>query len=248
MAQRIALVTGGTGGIGTAICQQLSRQGFRVVAGYVPADAESAKIWQERLLADEYQVEIVAGDVACFDSSQTMVRAIESRIGAVDVLVNCAGITKDKTLRKMGHDQWQAVIDTNLSSVFNVTRQVIEGMSSRGFGRIINISSVNGQRGQFGQTNYSAAKAGMHGFTMALAQEVARDGVTVNTVSPGYVQTEMTMAVPEQIRNEIVRGIPCGGMGQPHQIAHVVGFLCSVETSYITGANIPVNGGIYMSF
>ncbi len=248
MAQQIALVTGGTGGIGTAICQQLSGQGYRVVAGYLPGDAESAKAWQERLLADEYQVEIVAGDVACFDSSRSMVRGIESRIGAVDILVNCAGITKDKTLCKMEHDQWQAVIDTNLSSVFNVTRQVIEGMSSRGFGRIINISSVNGQRGQFGQTNYSAAKAGMHGFTMALAQEVARNGITVNTVSPGFIQTEMTMAVPEQIRNEIVQRIPCGDMGQPQQIAHVVGFLCSVETSYITGANIPVNGGMYMSF
>ena len=172
---------------------------------------------------------------------------IESEAGLVEILVNCAGITRDGTLKKMELDQWKSVIDIILNSLFNVTRQVINGMLDGGFGRIINISSINGQKGQFGQANYSASKAGMHGFTMAVAQETARKGITVNTVSPGYVETVMTAAVPEEVRNAIVSGIPAGRMGQPEEIANVVGFLAADDTTYITGANIPVNGGLYMS-
>lgn len=245
--QRVALVTGGIGGIGTAVCKHLYRQGRKVVAGHLPAEQALAEEWRKALRKAGYDVELVGGDVTSFASCGAMVEDVENRFGAIDVLVNCAGITRDSTLRKMGKDHWDAVIDTNLNSVFNVTRHVVEGMVERGFGRVISISSVNGQKGQFGQTNYSAAKAGIHGFTMALAQEVADSGVTVNTVSPGYVDTRMTRAVPEQIRATIVAGIPVGRLGAPEEIAHVVAFLSADETSYVTGANIPVNGGMYMS-
>ncbi len=244
----IALVTGGIGGIGTEICKVLSRQNSRVIAGYLPMEADAAKRWQEELLNDEYKVEIVAGDVACFDSSLSMVSEVENNYGFIDILVNCAGITRDKTLRKMDKEHWYSVINTNLNSVFNVTRHVVDGMVQRGYGRVVNISSVNGQKGQFGQTNYSASKAGVHGFTMALAQEVASKGVTVNTVSPGYIATNMTMTMPEEIRKEIVADIPIGRVGDPADIANAVAFLCTDQSSYITGANIPVNGGFYMSY
>ncbi len=176
-----------------------------------------------------------------------MVREVGESVGAVQILVNCAGITRDKTLRNMGREEWQAVLSTNLDSVFNVTRHVLDEMIRNGFGRIINVSSVNGQRGQFGQTNYSAAKAGVHGFTMALAQELAPKGITVNSVSPGYVATEMTQAIPEEIRQTILSQIPLGRMAQPEEVADVVAFLTADETRYITGANIPINGGFYMS-
>jgi acetoacetyl-CoA reductase len=172
---------------------------------------------------------------------------IRQQFDRIDILVNCAGITRDKTFRKMEPDQWNLVISTNLNSIFNVTRHVVEDMLEQGFGRIINISSVNGQKGMFGQTNYSAAKAGVHGFTMALAQEVARKGITVNTVSPGYVETYMTQAVPEDIRNTIVAGIPLGRMARSEEVAHAVAFLSADESAYITGINLPVNGGMYMS-
>jgi acetoacetyl-CoA reductase len=241
--KKIALVTGGTGGIGTAICRQLAQQECRVVAGYFPADEQSAQAWREAQQAQGYDVDIAAGDVSSFESCGEMVRGI----GTVDVLVNGAGITRDKTLRKMGKDQWYAVIDTNLNSVFNVTRHVIDGMVGRGFGRVINVGSVNGQKGQFGQTNYSAAKAGLHGFTMALAQEVAGNGVTVNTVSPGYVDTPLLSTVPEKILAQIVAQIPIGRIASPDEIAFVIGFLADSRCGYITGANIPVNGGLYMS-
>ncbi|MBI3897211.1 MAG: acetoacetyl-CoA reductase [Gammaproteobacteria bacterium] len=247
MQRKVALVTGGTGGIGTAICRELAQQGCRVVAGYVPSDREVAESWRETQRTLGHDVGVVAGDVTSFESSGEMVREVEANVGPIDILVNCAGITRDKTLRKMEKDQWDAVINTNLNSAFNVTRQVIEGMVTRGYGRIVNISSVNGQRGQFGQTNYSAAKAGIHGFTMALAQEVASRGVTVNTVSPGYVATSMALAVPEEIRKQIVAQIPLGRLATPEEIAFTVGFLVDTRCAYVTGANIAVNGGLYMS-
>lgn len=245
--QRVALVTGGIGGIGTAVCKQLYRQGRLVVAGFLPAEQALAGQWQQALQKTEYDIELAAGDVTSFDSCREMVEDVERRFGPVDILVNCAGITRDKTLRRMEKDHWDAVLSTNLDSVFNVTRHVVEHMVERGFGRIISISSVNGQKGQFGQTNYSAAKAGIHGFTMALAQEVANQGVTVNTVSPGYVDTAMTRAVPDQVRAGIIEGIPIGRLGAPEEIAQAVAFLSADETSYITGANLPVNGGLFMS-
>ena len=176
-----------------------------------------------------------------------MLHDIESTIGAVDILVNCAGITRDKTLRRMTPDQWDSVMRTNLDSAFNVTRHVVENMSDNGYGRIVNISSVNGQKGQFGQANYSAAKAGLHGFTKAVAQELAAKGVTVNSVSPGYVKTEMTDAIPEDVRDSILQQVPMGRMAMPDEIAYVVSFLTDDRNSYMTGANLPVNGGMYMS-
>ncbi|WP_412852413.1 acetoacetyl-CoA reductase [Ectothiorhodospira shaposhnikovii] len=248
MTKRVALVTGGTGGIGTEICKKLARQGHVVVANYLPALQSQAEAWQQQMKAEGLDMHIAAGDVSSFQSCADMVQEIESRVGPIDILVNCAGITKDKTLRKMTEDQWQDVININLNSVFNVTRHVVEGMTSRGFGRIVNISSVNGQKGQFGQANYSAAKAGMHGFTMAVAQETAAKGVTVNTVSPGYTATAMTDAMPEDVRNAIVAQIPAGRMGTTADIAFAVAMLCDDGAGYITGANIPVNGGLFTSF
>ncbi len=247
MTARIALVTGGIGGIGTEICKELCAQGRVVIAGHLPTELDQAKAWRETLRAAHCQADIVAGDVACFESSARMVREVEEKFGPIEILVNCAGITRDRTLRKMDVSHWKAVIDTNLDSVFNVTRHVVDGMVARKFGRVVNVSSVNGQKGQFGQTNYSAAKAGVHGFTMALAQEVAHKGVTVNTISPGYVETSMTAQVPEEIRHQIVASIPVGRMATPCEIAHVVGFLCHDRTTYITGANVPVNGGMFMA-
>jgi acetoacetyl-CoA reductase len=247
MQERIALVTGGTGGIGTEICRCLDEQGRQIVAGYLPAEEQAAISWQAARHAEGLRIELTAGDVSSFESSADMVRDVQERIGPIDILVNCAGITRDKTLQKMEKEQWQAVLSTNLDSVFNVTRCVLDDMIDRGFGRIVNISSVNGQKGQFGQTNYSAAKAGVHGFTMALAQEVASKGIIVNTVSPGYVDTEMTRAMPEEVREAIVASIPLNRAARPDEVAHAVAFLCADETDYITGINLPVNGGLYMS-
>jgi acetoacetyl-CoA reductase len=248
MAARIALVTGGIGGIGSAICEELNARGFRVVAGYYPPEKNLAEAWQQKQRAAGREFELASGDVSSFESSREMVKDIEARVGPIDVLINCAGITRDKTFRKMEPEQWGAVISTNLDSIFNVTRQVVDGMVDRGWGRIVNISSVNGQRGQFGQTNYSAAKAGAHGFTMALAQEVARKGVTVNTVSPGYIATEMTQAIAEEVRQQIVAQVPMGRMGNPDEVAYLVGVLCDDRAAYITGANYELNGGLFMSF
>lgn len=245
--QKIALVTGGTGGIGTAICIALAKQGRQVIAGYYPPEKENALAWQQKHAADGYEFQIVACDVSDFESSKAMLHDIENTIGTIDILVNCAGITRDKTLRRMTLDQWDAVLRTNLDSAFNVTRQVVDGMSQKGFGRIVNISSVNGQKGQFGQANYSAAKAGLHGFTKAVAQELAGKGVTVNSVSPGYVKTEMTDAIPEEVRDAIVRQVPMGRMASPDEIAYVVCFLTDDRNTYMTGANLPVNGGMYMT-
>jgi acetoacetyl-CoA reductase len=243
---RVALITGGIGGIGTAICRRLARDGYRVVANHHPSEQEAADAWRRDRADEGLEIDTAAGDVSSFEDSQRMVSEIQSLYGAVDVLVNCAGITRDKTFKKMEKEHWQAVIDVNLTSVFNATRPVWEGMLDRGFGRVINISSVNGQRGQFGQANYSAAKAGMHGFTMTLAQEGAAKGVTANTVSPGYVETAMTLAMRDDVREAIIAGIPMRRMGSPEEVASVVAFLAAEENGYVTGANIPVNGGLFM--
>lgn len=243
---RVALVTGGVGGIGTAICRRLAMDGCRVVANHHPSEQEAADAWRAARAAEGLEIDTVAGDVASFEDSARMVGEVTDRYGAVDVLVNCAGITRDKSFKKMEREHWEAVIAVNLGSVFNVTRQVWEGMLERGFGRVINISSVNGQRGQFGQANYAAAKAGMHGVTMTLAQEGAAKGVTVNTVSPGYVETAMTLAMRDDVREAIVAGIPMRRMGSPDEIAAAVAFLAAEENGYITGADLPVNGGLFM--
>ena len=244
---RVALVTGGIGGIGTAICKALVKQSRKVYASHLQQETEQAQAWQQSMSLEDCEVGIVAVNIASFESTQTMVQKVVDESGPIEILVNCAGITRDTTLRKMDEEFWRSVIDVNLNGAFNVTRQVINGMLETGFGRVVSISSVNGQKGQFGQTNYSASKAGLLGFSMALAQETARKGITVNTVSPGYVETSMTAAVPEDIRNEIIASIPVGRMGKPHEIANVVAFLAHDNTTYVTGANIPVNGGMYMS-
>jgi acetoacetyl-CoA reductase len=245
-AARVALITGGIGGIGTAICQRLARDGFRVVANHHPSEQEAALAWKNDQAGLGFDIDTIAADVASFEDSARMIAEIKERHGPVAVLVNCAGITRDKTFKKMDAAAWNAVIDVNLNSVFNVTRNVWEEMLETGFGRVVNISSVNGQRGQFGQTNYSTAKAGMHGFTMALAQEGAAKGVTVNTISPGYVETAMTLAMREDVREAIVSGVPMRRMGKPEEIASAVSFLVAAENGYVTGANLPVNGGLFM--
>jgi acetoacetyl-CoA reductase len=245
VVHRIVFVTGGMGGIGSAICRRLGRAGHTVVAGCLPG-YEKKDEWLGGMRAEGLRVHAAEGDVADFDSCAAMFGRISQAVGPVDILVNNAGITRDSVFKKMSEQDWMAVINTNLNSVFNVTRQVIDGMSERGWGRIINISSVNAIKGQFGQTNYSAAKAGMAGFSKALAQEVVRKGVTVNTVSPGYVETDMVMAIRPEIREQIIAAIPMGRLAKPEEIAAVVAFLASEEAGYITGANISVNGGMHM--
>ncbi|MET0023603.1 MAG: acetoacetyl-CoA reductase [Sedimenticola sp.] len=245
--KRVAVVTGGIGGIGTAICQRLANDGCQVVATYHPAEEEKLAEWSTAREAEGLEIGLTAGDVSSAEDSARMMAEIEAQYGDVDILVNCAGITRDTTMKRMEPEQWDAVINTNLNSVFYVTKPVWEGMLNRGFGRVINISSVNGQRGQFGQVNYAAAKAGMHGVTMTLAQEGATKNVTVNTVSPGYVKTAMTDAIREDIRESIIAGIPMKRMGLPEEIASTVAFLASDEQAYVTGANIPVNGGLFIS-
>lgn len=247
MSKRVALVTGGTGGLGTAICRRLVSEGYVVAAGYNSGgDHDKAKAWQDEQRAAGFDIHISFGDVRDFDSCGRCIDDVQTRLGPVDVLVNNAGITRDSTLRKMTKEQWDAVLVSNLDSVFNMTRHVINGMVDRGFGRIVNVSSVNAQKGQLGQTNYAAAKSGIHGFTKALAQEVARKGVTVNTVSPGYIATKMVMAVAPEIRDEIIRGIPVGRLGTPEEVAHAVSFLISEQSGFITGANLSLNGGQHM--
>ena len=244
---RIALVTGGTGGIGTAICRRLHEQGYRVIANFNRnGDNAFALNWQAEQAKENYSFDIIHGDVSNYESSGQMVSQIEKDFGKLDILVNNSGITQDTTFRKMIPEQWQKVLRVNLDSVFNVTHHVINGMIERGFGRIVNISSINGEKGQFGQTNYCASKAGMHGFTKALAQEVASKGITVNTVSPGYVATEMVKKMPSDILEKIIKQIPVGRMAEPSDIARVVGFLAEETSGFITGANISVNGGQHM--
>lgn len=246
MTQRVAYVTGGMGGIGTSICQKLAKDGFKVVAGCGPNSPR-----KDRWLAEQkdlgFDFAASEGNVSDWDSTKAAFDRVRSEFGTVSVLVNNAGITKDGVFRKMSVDDWKAVIDTNLNSLFFVTKQVVDGMMDQGWGRIINISSMNGQRGQFGQTNYSTAKAGMHGFTMALAQEVASKGVTVNTVSPGYVGTDMVRAIREDVLEKIVATIPVKRLGEPSEIASIVGWLASGESGFTTGANFACNGGNYMS-
>ncbi|CAB3809219.1 Acetoacetyl-CoA reductase [Paraburkholderia caffeinitolerans] len=246
MAQRIAYVTGGMGGIGTAICQRLHSDGFTVVAGCGPNSPRRAR-WIEEQKALGFNFVASEGNVADWESTEKAFEKVKSEVGEVDVLVNNAGITRDVVFRKMTREEWDAVIDTNLTSLFNVTKQVIDGMVNRGWGRIINISSVNGQKGQFGQTNYSTAKAGLHGFTMALAQEVATKGVTVNTVSPGYIGTDMVRAVKPEVLEKIVASIPVRRLGEPHEIASICAWLASAEAGFSTGADFSLNGGLHMS-
>ena len=246
MSTRVALVTGGTGGIGTAICKRLIDAGHRVATNY--RNEEKTRAWQEQMKADGYEVTVARGDISSPGDAEAMVRQVEEALGPVDILVNNAGITRDGTFHKMAPDQWQDVINTNLNSVFNVTRPVINGMRDRKWGRVVQISSINGQKGQYGQANYAAAKAGMHGFTISLAQENARHGITVNTVSPGYIGTDMVMAVPEAVREKIVAQIPTGRLGTPEEIAYTVAFFLPEEAGWITGANLAANGGQYMGW
>ncbi len=240
---RIAYVTGGMGGIGTAICRKFHDMGFVVIAGCGPTRDYQKWIAQQK--ADGYEFHASVGNVADWDSTRVAFEKA-GQLGPIDVLVNNAGITRDGVFRKMTLDDWRAVIDTNLNSLFNVTKQVIDGMLDRNWGRIINISSVNGERGQFGQTNYSAAKAGMHGFTMALALEVASKGVTVNTVAPGYIGTDMVMAVREDVREKIIQQIPVRRLGKAEEIASIVGWLATDDAGFTTGAEFSCNGGLHM--
>jgi acetoacetyl-CoA reductase len=247
MTNRVALVTGGTGAIGTAICRALAEAGCRVTVTCLPAEADNvAREWQEARRSGGMDVVMEPADLGDFAATEKAIRAIEEQAGPIDVLVNAAGITRDATLKKMSPEQWQQVISANLDSVFNTTRVVFPGMLERGYGRIVNISSVNGQKGQFGQANYAASKAGIHGFTMSAAQEGARKGVTVNTVSPGYIESPMVMAVPEEVREKIVAGIPVGRFGRVEEIARVVAFLADEASAYITGADFSINGGLHM--
>ena len=246
MNPRTALVTGGTGGIGTAIVRYLARQGHRVATNY--RDEARAQAWHARMAAEGIEVCMVPGDVAEPGSAEAMIRAMEQQCGPVDILVNNAGITRDTTFHKMDYQQWTDVVNTNLNACFNVTRPVIEGMRARRWGRIVQISSINGQKGQYGQANYAAAKAGMHGFTISLAQENAKFGITVNTVSPGYVATDMVMAVPEEVRAKIAADIPTGRLGTPEEIAYGVGFLADDRAGWITGSNLDINGGHHMGW
>ena len=246
MSKRVAVVSGGIGGLGTEICKTLADAGRTVIAVDLASRPERVDAFKRDV--DGRDVHFEALDVADFDACGALVEKVKSAHGSLDILINAAGITRDTTLRKMERVQWDAVLNVNLDGVFNLCRHAVDGMAERGFGRVVNISSVNGQTGQFGQTNYSAAKAGMHGFTMALAREVARKGVTVNSVSPGYCETALVMAMPEEIRNGIVDKVPVGRLGRPDEIARTVAFLTDDDAGFITGANIPVNGGLFMSF
>ncbi len=243
---RLAYVTGGMGGIGTAITRRLCQDGYRVVAGCGPGSGRRQR-WLAEMRESGCEVFASEGNVADWDSTKAAFDAVKAEHGPIDVLVNNAGITRDVTFRKMTSEQWHLVIETNLNSLFHVTKQVIDDMLDRGWGRIINISSVNGQKGQRGQTNYSTAKAGIHGFTMALAQEVANKGVTVNTVSPGYIGTEMVRAVKPEVLEKIVATIPVGRLGEPEEIAAMVAWLASDESAFATGADFSLNGGLHMS-
>lgn len=247
MKNKIALVTGGMGGIGTATCKHLVNNGAFVIASYNrDGDHEAAKQWQLEQSKLGYDIAISYADVTQFHSCEKMIKEIEEEFGGIDILVNNAGITRDSQLYKMNLDQWHSVIQTNLNSMFNVTRNAINGMIDRGYGRIINISSINAQKGQFGQSNYSAAKAGIHGFTKSLAQEVARKGITVNTISPGYIETHMISSIPTAIREKIISEIPVGRLGTPEEIAHIISVIASEKSGFITGSNITVNGGQHL--
>ena len=244
--KRVALVTGGMGGLGEAICIKLAALGYAVVATHSPTNSKSEQ-WLRDMRERGYAFHAYACDVASWESCVACVQKVTDAVGPVDVLVNNAGITRDMTFRKMDRVNWDLVMRTDLDSCFNMTKQVCDGMLERGWGRIINISSVNGQKGAFGQTNYSAAKAGMHGFTKALALEVARKGITVNTISPGYIGTQMVMAIPSDVlEKKIIPQIPMGLLGKPEEVAGLVAYLASDEAAFVTGANIAINGGQHM--
>lgn len=245
MSKKIAYVTGGMGGIGTSICQRLAQDGYTVVAGCGPNSPRKDR-WLSEQKALGFDFIASEGNVSDWDSTKAAFDKVKAEVGEIDVLVNNAGITKDGQFRRMSIDDWKAVIDTNLNSLFFVTKQVVDGMLDRGWGRIINISSMNGQRGQFGQTNYSTAKAGMHGFTMALAQELAGKGVTVNTVSPGYIGTDMVKAIRQDVLHNIIATVPLKRLGEPSEIASIIAWLASEEGGYATGAEFSVNGGLHM--
>lgn len=245
MSKKVAYVTGGMGGIGTSICQRLAQEGYVVVAGCSPS--RDAETWLKEQKALGFEFYASAADVTDWDSTVAAFAQVKEQFGGVDILVNNAGITRDRQFMRMSLEEWRAVMDTNLNSLFNVTKQVVDGMTEKGWGRIINISSVNGQKGQFGQTNYSTAKAGMHGFTKALAQELASKGVTVNTVSPGYVGTDMVRAIREDVLEKIVSTIPLRRLGEPEEIASIVAWLASDQAAFATGADFSVNGGLHMS-
>jgi len=244
MSKKVAYVTGGMGGIGTAICQRLHNDGYTVIAGCGPT--RDFKKWIDEQKALGFTFYTSVGNVADWDSTVEAFTKAKNDHGPIDVLVNNAGITKDRVFLKMTRDDWDAVIDTNLNSMFNVTKQVVPDMVEKGWGRIIQISSVNGNKGQSGQTNYSAAKAGMHGFTMALAQELASKGVTVNTVSPGYIGTDMVRAIRQDILDKIVATIPVKRLGTPDEIGSIVGWLAGDQSGFTTGADFSCNGGLHM--
>src|SRR5690606_27010238 len=244
MSSKLAYVTGGMGGIGTAICQRLAKDGHKVIAGCGPNRDYERWLNEQREQGFEFYASV--GNVTDWESTQAAFAEVVEKHGNIDILVNNAGITRDSQFRKMSLEDWNAVINTNLNSLFNVTKQVIEPMLENGWGRIINISSVNGQRGQFGQTNYSTAKAGIHGFTMALALEVASKGVTVNTVSPGYIGTDMVKAIRSDVLEKIVATIPVRRLGEPNEIASIVSWLASEASGFSTGADFSVNGGLHM--
>jgi acetoacetyl-CoA reductase len=244
MVQRIAYVTGGMGGIGTAICQRLAREGHLVIAGCGPSRDHAKWLAEQKEAGFNFHASV--GNVADWNSTVEAFAKVREEHGNPDIIVNNAGITRDGLFRKMSLEDWRAVIDTNLNSMFNVTKQVLDGMLEKGWGRIINISSVNGQKGQFGQTNYSTAKAGLHGFTMALAQEVASKGVTVNTVSPGYIATDMVKAIRQDVLDKIVATIPVRRLGTPEEIASIVAWIASDEAGFATGADFSLNGGLHM--
>ncbi|AGU49257.1 acetoacetyl-CoA reductase PhbB [Variovorax paradoxus B4] len=244
MSKKVAYVTGGMGGIGTAICQRLHKDGFTVVAGCGPTRDHAKWLAEQKALGFEFHASV--GNVGDWQSTVEAFSAAKAAHGPIDVLVNNAGITRDRMFLKMTPEDWSAVIETNLNSMFNVTKQVVGDMVEKGWGRIINISSVNGAKGQAGQTNYSAAKAGMHGFTMALAQELANKGVTVNTVSPGYIGTDMVKAIRQEVLDKIVATIPVKRLGEPSEIASIISWLATDEGGYSTGADFSVNGGLHM--
>jgi acetoacetyl-CoA reductase len=247
MAKRVVLVTGGMGGLGESICTKMADQGYLVVTTYSPGN-KTADDWLAGMKQRGYDFLAYPTDVADFDSCTACVKQVQAKLGPVDVLVNNAGITRDMTFKKMTKSDWDIVISTNLGSVFNMTKQVLDGMVERNWGRVINVSSVNAQKGAFGQTNYSAAKAGMHGFTKALAYEVARKGVTVNTISPGYIGTKMVTAIPQDILDsKILPQIPLNRLGKPEEVAGLIIYLASDEAAFVTGANISINGGQHMS-
>jgi len=244
--QRIAVVTGGMGGLGESISTKMADAGYKVVVTYSPSNTKF-KAWLDDMKGKGYDFAAYPVDVASFDDCAAKCARIQSECGNVDILVNNAGITRDMTFKKMTKADWDAVMRTNLDSCFNMTKQAMDGMVDRGWGRVINVSSVNGQKGAFGQTNYSAAKAGIHGFTKALALEVAKKGVTVNTISPGYIGTQMVTAIPKEILDsKILPQIPTGRLGKPEEIAGLIIYLCSEEAAFVTGANISINGGQHM--